>query len=195
MNACMAASAAFFNGCGQPMRIDLVTEPEVDPATDEAICLLQQRAFPATEEFRHGRQWIHHTRPGDVRILAWDNERLVAQVVLYWAAAPQGRVAGLGNVCSAPEARGGGFASACVRHAVDLARGRAVDWVILFCDESALDFYRKLGFEHVDHAVWHTRTNGTTYAHAEAHDDVCMVLTVDDRPWPTDKVPLDIEDF
>ena len=175
------------------MRIDVVTEPDVDAATDEAICRLQRRAFPTTEQFGDGRQYIHHTRAGDVGVLAWVADQLVGQVVLYWAAADQGRLACLGNVCSDPDVRGRGYVSACVRRAVDLARDGRADWMLLFCREPTPGFYRRFGFERVDHAVWHTRTDGSTYAHG--HDDVCMVLRLADRPWPTETLLLDIENF
>jgi len=175
------------------MRVETVTEPDVDAATDEAICRLQRRAFPATEQFRHGRHWIHHARPGDVHVLLWDDGRPMAQAVVFWAEAAQGRLACLGNVCSDPDVRGRGWASECVRKAVDVARTRAVDWALLFSDELNRGFYEKRGFEHIEHAVWYTRTDGTTYAHGA--DGVCMVLIVGDRPWPTDKLVLDIEMF
>jgi len=90
------------------MRLAVVTEAEIDAATDEAIRRLQRRAFPATEAFRTGRYYIHRPRPDDVYVLVWRDDQLIGQVVLYWAAAEQGRMACLGNVCSDPDARGTG---------------------------------------------------------------------------------------
>lgn len=175
------------------MRIEVLTEPDVDAATDEAICRLQYRAFPMIERFERERHWIHDARPGDIRVLAFEDDQLIGQTVVYWASTDRGRVGGLGNVCSDPDHRGQGYVAACIRHAIGEGRDRSVDWLLLFSREENVSFYAKFGFERVDHDVWVTRTDGTIYAYDR--DSVCMVMTLSDRPWPSGKLVLDIEKF
>ncbi|NLF30842.1 MAG: GNAT family N-acetyltransferase [Planctomycetes bacterium] len=170
-----------------------MAESRVDAATDEAICHLQRRAFPATEEFRHGRYWIHRPGPDDLYVLAWQDDRLVGQTVLYQATAPQGRLACLGNVCSDPDVRRGGYASACVRRALDEAGRLGVDWTLLFCAPATVEFYRRLGFETVGNEVRFTRPDGSTRPHPPG--DAAMVAAVSGRPWPDGPVVLDIDVF
>ncbi|MFW6146077.1 MAG: GNAT family N-acetyltransferase [Planctomycetota bacterium] len=175
------------------MRVDVVAESQVDAATDEAIRRLQRRAFPDAEQFRHGRYWIHRPRPDDLYILAWQDDRIVGQAVLYRASPAPGRVACLGNVCSDPDVRGRGYASACVRRALEEARRDGADWALLFCDPGTTNFYRRLGFEAIDHDVRFTRPDGTTRPHPPG--DVGMAQRLGARDWPNGTVVLDIDVF
>jgi len=175
------------------MQLTVVPESKIDASTDEAIRRLQLRAFPDTDQFRISRYYIHRPQPDDVYVLAWQDDQLIGQVVVYWAALPQGRMACLGNVCSDPDARGSGCASAAVELAIDAGRDRGVDWITLFCKSHLVPFYERLGFVVVDHDIWITRPDGTTAA--RHHEDLCMVLALGNAAWPTEKLQLDIDDF
>ncbi len=175
------------------MRVDVVAESQVDPPTDAAIRRLQRRAFPATEPFRHGRYWIHRPRPDDLYVLAWQEDRLVGQTVLYRASARQGSLACLGNVCSDPDVRGSGVASACVRRARQEAERLGADWMLLFCGPGTAKFYERLGFRAIDSDVRFARPDGTTRGHPPG--DMGMALSVGERPWPAGRIELDIDVF
>ena len=175
------------------MQLKVVRESEVDATLDKAIRQLQLRAFPGTKEFVDSRYYIHKLQPDDLYVLAWDNEQLIGQTVVYFASCSQGQLACLGNVCSAPDARGKGCAQSAVGRAIEEARGRGCDWVVLFCSEQVSAFYGGLGFKVVDHNVWVTRTDGSTYT--RHHDDICMIYPLSDIPWPSGKMQLEIEEF
>ncbi len=80
-----------------------------------------------------------------------------------------------------------------MRRAVDVARRRGVDWIVLFCNRTVEPFYAQFGFAVVDHELRITRPDGTTAA--RRRDDLCMVMVLGDTPWPTETLQLDIDDF
>ena len=180
------------------MRIETATEPEISPELDQAIRALQMRAFPTTELFRLGRHYKHAARLGDVRVLAWEGEQLVAQVVLFWGqGASSGgwsaRLAGIGNVCSDPAWRGKGLALACMTRAMELARQGGAEFVLLFCAPQRKALYERFGFVEVGNDWRLSRPDGQRYLR-DRHD-IRMVAPLSARAWPVDEVTLDVEDF
>jgi predicted N-acetyltransferase YhbS len=178
------------------MRVDLAVEPDLAEPVDAAIRRLQVRAFPRTERMRNSRHDVHVARPGDVHVLAWAEDVLVGQVVVFWA---EGRTADrrmplacLGNVCSDPDYRGRGLASACMTRAMELAADKEVEAVLLFCGREVEGFYARFGFATIDNPLHCTRVDGTTYL-CDHHDRCMAALAGDD--WPSDAVTVDIEDF
>ena len=179
------------------MRVDLVIEPDVAEPVDVGIRRLQVRAFPRTEQMRRSRHDVHVARPGDVHVLAWASDVLAAHAVLFWA---EGRTADrrmplacLGNICSDPDYRGRGFASACMARAMELAADKAVEVALLFCGLEVEGFYARFGFAAIPNAPRCTRGDGTTY-HCSQHD-LCMAALVGRGDWPSEAVTVDIEDF
>ena len=179
------------------MRIEAVREPELDEATNAAVLRLQQRAFPACEQYRWTRHYTHVARPGDPRVLAWEGTALIGQVVLMWAMgrSDQGplRLACIGNVCSDPDHRRTGAASRCMEHALELAAHEGADGALLFCRPLLETWYARLGFAAVRNEVFLARPDGTVYRR-DWHD-IRMGRMLTDRPWPAGDLYLDIEDF
>ena len=179
------------------MRLEVVREPDVPAALDAAIMRLQQRAFPATKCFAWTRHYTHTAREGDFRVLAWLDDALVGQVVVMWANARTEaqtlRLAGLGNVCSDPDHRQTHAASACIRRALELARGQGGDGALLFCVPSLEKYYARFGFAIVPNEVYFTHADGTVFR--RDHHDIRMGLMLRPQPWPTGDLYLDTEDF
>lgn len=179
------------------LRTQVVCESQIGPSLDAAICRLQFRAFPHKEQFHHSRHYKHIPRPDDRRVLAWRGEELVSQVVMVRAILTAGGedspVIGLGNVCSDPDARGIGAASACLREAMELARTDRAEWAILFCRAELADFYGRFGFEPFDNEVTLTHPDGSTFQR-DWHDQR-YVARLTGRALPEGPLKLDIEDF
>jgi predicted N-acetyltransferase YhbS len=183
------------------MRLQTVPQSAVTPDLDAQVRALQIAAFPQTAEFRLHRYYRHRPRPGDVLLLAWDGERLVAEVALYWAWAridgsPDAlRLACIGNVCSdpGPDVRGRGHASACVERALQEARAGRADHALLFCRLTLQGYYARFGFRTVDNVVRLTRSDGTTFVSGH---QCGMALDVGAAAsWPAGRLVLDVDDF
>jgi predicted N-acetyltransferase YhbS len=181
----------------QPVRIEVVREPDVPPDINAAIMRLQRRAFPKTESFAWSRYYRHTARPGDFRVLAWLDDVPVGQVVIMWANARTNagmlRLAGVGNVCSDPDHRKTHAASACIERAMEQARQERGDGALLFCGASLERFYSRFGFVSVSNEVFLTHGDGTVFP--RDHRDIRMGRMLNDRAWPQGDLYLDTEDF
>jgi GNAT superfamily N-acetyltransferase len=179
------------------IRIEVVREPDIDPATNAAIMRLQTRAFPKTECFAWTRHYRHIARSGDFRVLAYSGDTAVGQVTLLWGAARgEGgtlRLACIGNVCSDPDYRGTHAASICLEHALKVARQEGGDGSLLFCGASLEKFYQRFGFAIVPNEVFFTHADGEIFR--RDHRDIRMGKMLTDRPWPMGALYLDTEDF
>jgi hypothetical protein len=182
------------------MRLETIPQRAVAPDLDARLRALQVAAFPQTAAFRQHRHYRQPPRAGDLLLLAWEGERLVAEVALYWARArpddgsPALRLACIGNVCSdpAPEIRGRGYAAACVERAIEESRAGRADHALLFCRRTLEGYYARFGFRVVDNVFRLTRLDGTTFASGH---ELSMALAVRDAPWPASGLELDIDDF
>ena len=137
---------------------ELACTREADLSADlgREILLLQQAAFPHTEDFR--RQRWHHTPPAgeDLWFTARSPRGLLAGVRVVHrrigtAAGPRD-VAGVANVCSHPQARGLGAAKACLLAAQEHI-ARDCDFGMLFCRQPVREYYEALGWRVADNAV------------------------------------------
>lgn len=86
---------------------------------------------------------------GDVTLEVREAGLLVSQLDIYWRTVRAGRrrtnVMAVGNVCTAPAARGRGYASALVTAAHTVGRRRGVSHAALWSDY--LGFYRPHGYQ------------------------------------------------
>lgn len=178
------------------MRIEVVREPDVDERLDAAIRRLQVRAFPTTELFKVSRHYTHAARPGDLRVLAWEDAALAGQVVVFFGRrlnAGQARIAGIGNVCTDPDFRGRGYVRACMDRALAEACGGRAAWALLFCSDQRRPMYERFGFAVVDNEIDLTRPDGTRYRR-DRHD-LRMIAPLCEPGLPDGELVLDLEDF
>jgi len=179
------------------VRIELVRESSVDASLDVVIRQLQQRSFPGTAQFRDSRHYIHQPRPGDERVLAWDGQALVGGVMIYWANASaggwQGRLACVGNVCSDPDRRGQGIASACMERTMQAARDAEAAGALLFCQAKLEPFYTRFGFVRIHNPIFLHRPDGAQFE--RDNHDTRMAAVVRGAAWPNGAITLDIDDF
>lgn len=186
---------------GEP-RVDALPQGDVDEARDAAVRTLLQAAFPATAEFRSGRDYRHRAREGDFLILGYAGERLVASVALYLANARAGTgepflLGCIGNVCSDPDPaiRGQGHASACVQRAIKIARAREAAAALLFCREGLVPYYQRFGFLRVENELW-LRASASGERFLRDRHDQRMVLPLRHPEWDGSlELELDIDDF
>ena len=96
------------------------------------------------------------------------------------------RLAGLGGVITVAEARGQGYATALIRHAVeDALEVFGADAVLLFCLPGLVPFYRRQGFQLVTTKVLVEQPVGQLSAPLPV-----MVRSFHNRPWPQGPVTL-----
>jgi GNAT superfamily N-acetyltransferase len=95
---------------------------------------------------------------------------------------------GLKSVLTAPEARGKGYGSKVIRAATDhMAQELSVDFGLLFCKESLLEFYADLGWEHVanDVLIIHPEDGKKPWPRE------VMIYKVGPTEWPIETIDLD----
>jgi GNAT superfamily N-acetyltransferase len=95
---------------------------------------------------------------------------------------------GLKSVLTSPDARGKGYGSKVIQAATDhMAQELSVNFGLLFCKESLLEFYTDLGWEHV--------TNDVIIIHPEDGKKPwpreVMIHKVGPAEWPTETIDLD----
>ncbi len=182
------------------MDVTITREQDLTPRQDREILDLQQAAFPNTAEFAHQRWW--HTPPTDDRwVGARRDGRLVGGARLVRRRIRVGDVEldvmGFGNVCSHPNARGTGAASACMIAGVEYMRGAGVDFGLLFCGEGAHGFYGRLGWRDVgNEVVYHVPDETGVLVRGGGHE--CTLIHAAGRPaddWPAGTVDLSGPDW
>ena len=148
------------------MEITCTAEKNLTAEFAEEILHLQQTAFPRTEAFKTRRWWQVPVGDDDLWFTARDDDgRLIGNVLVshrrMGTSAGDLEIAGIGNVCSHPDARGKGAARACME-AVDeyIANGGRVDFGLLLTGPSIERFYTKLGWRNVDNLVIMTDAEG-----------------------------------
>lgn len=136
------------------MDVTCTTERDLTDAQKEDILRLQREAFPTASEFTTQRWWHTPCGEGEKWLAARnDDGKLIGSVRLLFrtivTAAGELTVGGIGNVCSHPDCRGQGAASACMRAAAQVIE-READFGFLFCGNGVLRFYEHLGWQVVD---------------------------------------------
>lgn len=173
------------------MNITTTIERNVTGVHAEEIRALQESAFPQTEEFRTQRHWHTPLAADDCWIGARTDGQLVGSVCIMFRTitTPAGdfRIGGIGNVCSAPAARGKGAAKACMNTAGAII-GSTCDFGLLGCGDAVLAFYESLGWSRIDNDVIWTDAAGNR----AVHDPNVMIFpgrqTLAD--WPTGTIDL-----
>ena len=121
------------------MDIIRTLEKDLTPEGDREILDLQHAAFTKTAEFAHQRWWHSPAQDDDLWFGVRDDAgKLISsiRVVHRLARTTDGErlLAGIGNVCSHPEARGSGAASMCMTAVSEyIADEGGADFGLLFC--------------------------------------------------------------
>ncbi|MGP6088742.1 GNAT family N-acetyltransferase [Antarctobacter jejuensis] len=117
--------------------IETIAEPDLVPEDEAQIAEILRDSFPTDFGGRSFYQQRPHMR------IVWREERIVSQLSLFLRAIRVGDdlvdAAGIGDVATAPGARGKGHADAVVAKAVEVARSSGVRFLILFGDRTLYD--------------------------------------------------------
>ena len=183
------------------MDVTCTIESDLSDGQAEDIRQLQQAAFPGAGEFTTQRWW--HTPPGEDE--KWltarnDNGKLIGSARLLFrtivTAEGELTVGGIGNVCSHPDCRGQGAASACMRAAAEVIE-READFGFLFCGDGVLRFYEHLGWQVVDNDVRYQLRDEDAASQARAPHGHAMAhpgrRSMDD--WPKGEIDLNGPDW
>ncbi|KKN73740.1 hypothetical protein LCGC14_0397860 [marine sediment metagenome] len=182
------------------MDVTCTIECDLSDRMAEDIRQLQQAAFPTAEEFLTQRWWHTPLSDNERWVGARTGDKLIGSVRLLFRTitTPAGElvVGGLGNVCSHPDCRGQGVASACMRAAAEVIE-READFGFLFCGETVRDFYAKLGWQTVSNVFWMLeggsdgpRVSDTPHGYAMIHPGR---QSMDD--WPKGEIDLNGPDW
>ena len=192
-------AADFVRGTAE-MDVTITREQDLTPQQDREILDLQHAAFVNTAEFAHQRWW-HSPPTDDLWVGARRDGHLVGSVRLVPRRIRVGDVEldvmGFGNVCSHPDARGTGAASACMTAGAECIRDAGVDFGLLFCGERVHGFYRRLGWRDVDNeVVYHVPDETGALVPGSGH--ACTMIHPAGKPaeeWPAGTVDLNGSDW
>jgi len=182
--------------------MDVTCTAEKDLRDEQAreILELQHAAFPRTEEFRTQRWWHTPAADDDLYFTAHMDGRCVAsiRVLSRRIATPNGEVsvAGVGNVCSHPDARGKGAATACMKKVL-LHIASAADFGLLFCGADRRGFYTRFGWCEVNNDLWYLDEQGAR-RRADPNSHGCIMVFPGRRgmeDWPEGPIDLNGPDW
>ena len=182
------------------MDVTCTIECDLSDRMAEDIRQLQQAAFPTAEEFLTQRWWHTPLSDDECWVGARTDGKLIGSVRLLFRTitTPAGErvVGGLGNVCSHPDYRGQGAASACMRAAAEVIE-READFGFLFCGDGVLRFYEHLGWQVVDNDVRYQLHDEDAASQARAPHGHAMAhpgrRSMDD--WPKGEIDLNGPDW
>ncbi len=183
------------------MNITCTRERDLTDAHSEEIRHLQNLAFPQAEEFLVQRWWHTPLLADECWLGARDDAGvLIGSARLLFrtigSAAGEFTIGGLGNVCSHPDRRGCGAASACLKAAAAVIADEA-DFGFLFCGEPVRPFYAKHGWEVTDNllAMLEGGPDGPRIVNTP-HG--CAMIHAGQRPlseWPEGEIDLNGPDW
>ena len=182
------------------MNITCIAEGNLTEAQAREIQQLQQAAFPDADEFASQRWWHAPLAGNELWLGAREGDKLIGSVLLAFrtVTTPEGDafVGAIGNVCSHPDHRGVGAASACMR-AAGYAIRRECDFGVLFCGPPVIEFYRKLGWRQIGNPMRYQLTGDSESQLANERHGYAMAIggkrTVDD--WPRGEIDLNGPDW
>jgi len=179
------------------METTCVAEKDLTAELDKAILEIQHLAFPKTMEFVSQRWWHSPAAPEDLWFVCLQDGRLIGSVRLIHRRiqTPAGGLlaGGIANVCSHPQARGHGAASACMR-ASQQYMAKGADFGLLFCGQKVHEFYRKLGWQDVQNELSLTYLDGRQGKKQEGH----IMIYLGRRAvadWPAGEIDINGPDW
>ena len=185
------------------MELARTYEKNLTPDLDREIIDIQHVAFPYEVDFDRVRWW--HTPPKDddlwfgarVEGLLVGSVRVLHRTIL--TPAGEFTIAGLGNVCSHPKARGAGAAKACMRDIASyLTQEAGADFGVLFCGPEIRGFYDSLDWQAVDNDVVYIDPEGKRATPGCACGHGHMMIHPGRRAledWPEGRIDLNGPDW
>jgi len=182
------------------VHVTCVTEKDLRDEQAREILELQCAAFPHTKEFGAQRWWHTPATDDDLYFTAYTDGSCIAsiRVLSRRIGTPNGEiaVAGVGNVCSHPDARRTGAASACMKEVLRHI-ALAADFGLLFCGENLIGFYSRFGWREVDNDLWYVDQQGARRRADPNSRGYTMILPgrrgVED--WPEGPIDLNGPDW
>ncbi|MGL4943951.1 MAG: GNAT family N-acetyltransferase [Thermoguttaceae bacterium] len=139
------------------MRVELRDEASIDAALDAQLKQFLADTFPAWADiFRSQRVW--HRTPPLYTVIAWDADCVIGHVAVVsrvitttwnW----RYRVASVQGVSVTESARHRGLGKTLLARAIDEARTRGFAFAILYCQESLVPYYQRLGWTLADDSM------------------------------------------
>jgi len=185
------------------MNVTCTQESDLTEAQRQEILDLQHAAFPKVAQFARQRWWHTKLSPQELWFMARDDDgRLIGSVRVVPRRIATGAgdldVAGAGNVCSHPAARGSGAASACMRAFVErLAEGLA-DYGVLFCGPDLRAFYEKFSWRVADNEIEYVDAQGGSRKRSDPNRKGHMMIHAGRRPaddWPEGLIDINGPDW
>jgi predicted N-acetyltransferase YhbS len=175
----------------RPTPLQLIPEPDMPDATDEAIRQLLCLCFPAdAAAFVRRRAW-HESVPA-FSVISFDGDTVVGHVAIVLRAVRCGQhepvVAGVQNMCVSPKRRGAGLARALLRRALHEAEERGVEYGLLFCEAALEPFYRDQGWRKLSVPVTMADEYGVIVPIPEKN--IAMLIALTDKPFPAGPIEL-----
>jgi predicted acetyltransferase len=168
------------------IRIEIVTEADLDQAAAEVINYWAVKAFEDHEGGYENCQWA----PADWRILVFADDQLVSFLKVtereVCAGSQRLMVAGLGDVVTLPEWRGRGLAGLALRRLNEaLGERDDIEFGMLMCLPELVPYYGRFGWQAVAERIVYTQAWGK-----ETSAEVTMVLSPHGKTWPDG--PIDV---
>jgi predicted N-acetyltransferase YhbS len=182
------------------MDIAGIIERDLTEAQQQEIQQLQYAAFPDTDEFATQRCWHTPLEGNELWLNARKDGVLIGSVLLMFrtVTSPAGDlfVGAIGNVCSHPDHRGAGAASACMTAAAEAIQ-RECDFGVLFCGPPVREFYAKLGWTQIGNPMRYQLIGDSESQLANERHGYAMAIggkrPVDE--WPRGEINLNGPDW
>lgn len=160
--------------------IEVIAEPDLTTADESRIAQILHQSFPTDYEGRSFYQQRPHMR------FVWRENCVLSHMSLFLRAIRLGDrvvdVIGIGDVATAPEARGRGHATALLDRSKSLALSSRASFLILFGDRT---LYDRAGFVPATNPFRHCQmAGGRTAGIVEGTSPFLRVLPLTDAPWP-----------
>jgi predicted N-acetyltransferase YhbS len=160
--------------------IERLHEPLLTARDEARIAALLRACFPTDYGGRSFFMQRPHMR------LVWREDQILSHVALFYRAVRLGDdlidVMGLGDVATAPQARGRGLATALLSDAIDIARASGAHYMMLF---GARGLYERAGFLPAANPYTQVGMTGArTGVVTRAHSPFFRVLPLGQAAWP-----------
>ncbi len=177
--------------------VQIFDEQSLTPQVEAAIRQTLVKCFQKDAEFfSHSRAW-HGSAPTFSAVVVEGDEVIAHLGVVERRVTVGGTlvdVAGLQNVCVLPEHRGRGFCREMLAAAMAEAKGRGVDFGLLFCVAATVPVYERSGWQRLlDRSVVRVDSDGREKALEEGN--LPMWLPLGKRDFPVGEVHLGGNDW
>jgi predicted N-acetyltransferase YhbS len=176
--------------------LQVVSEPEVSEELDLAIRQLLCRCFPAdADAFSRNRAW-HDSAPS-YSVVYCENDDVLGHIGIVVRVVRCGdvqvTVAGVQNMCVAPERRHTGLSQQLMTAALSEARLRGLSFGLLFCVPELETFYQRQGWSRTNEPA--TMLDETGQAAPIPGKNIAMFIELASQPFPPGPIDLQGRDW